>query len=146
MSNNLAEKEIPTAEVERALCILIVDDQEINRMLVLHILRLLGYRVVVARDGREAVAAWEEGGIDLILMDIQMPLINGLEATAIIRSLEAENGAYTPIIACSAQYQEKFPGELAGLGFDGLVPKPINLNALQSEISRCCELKKPRPA
>jgi len=145
MCNNLVVQEFSTAVAEPALCILIVDDQEINRMLVLQSLRLVGYRGVVAGNGREAVTAWEKGGIDLILMDIHMPLVDGLEATAIIRSLEAANGAHTPIIACSARYQEKYPGELACLGFDGLVAKPIDLSELQSEIGRCSGLKKPRP-
>jgi CheY-like chemotaxis protein len=122
--------------------ILVAEDQEINRVILTHLLKRLGYRVIVAQDGKEAVLRWQEGGFDLILMDIHMPVIDGLEATAIIRRLEADQSRYTPIIACTAEFSEAFEGEHICLGFDGLVRKPLDIAMLQSEIERCLPLRR----
>jgi CheY-like chemotaxis protein len=131
------------AEKEKALRILIVDDQKANREIVISILKNRGYRLDVAENGREAVNRWEHDSFDLILMDIHMPLIDGFEATWIIRHQERDRGDYTPIIACSADYVKECSEEFSGLGFDGFVRKPLILKALLREIRRCVLFKRP---
>lgn len=126
--------------------ILIVDDQEINRVVVVRILQSMGYGTAVAENGKEAVDKWEHGGFDLILMDIHMPLIDGIEATWIIRCHEKERGDYTPIIACSAGYAQECPEEFSRLGFDGFVRKPLVFETLLWEIKRSLQLKRVGPA
>jgi CheY-like chemotaxis protein len=128
---------------EKALRIMVVDDQKVNREIVISILTSMGYDLEVAENGREAVNKWENDSFDLILMDIHMPLIDGFEATWIIRNQERDRGDYTPIIACSADYVKECSEELSGLGFDGFIRKPLVLETLLLEIRRCVLFKRP---
>ena len=124
------------------LRILIADDQEASRTPVAEFLKHRGYGVAVADNGREAVGKWEGGGLDLILMDIHMPLVDGIEATWIIRTHEKEGGAYTPIIACSSNHAKELTEGVSSLGFDGFIRKPFLFETLLEEIFRCTQLKR----
>ena len=116
--------------------ILLAEDLPMNRELAVAMLAAVGHRVDAAADGRAAVEAAARGGYDLVLMDVQMPVMDGLEATAAIRALPPPNGC-VPILAMSAS---ALPAEVArciAAGMDGHVAKPIDRAALLDAIDRC---------
>jgi PAS domain S-box-containing protein len=117
--------------------VLLVEDQEINRRYAMEILRRRGYLMEAAQDGDEAIRCWEQGGVDLILMDVQMPVLDGIETTAIIRRRELETGNRVPIVALTAHALRHDRENLLSLGFDGYVAKPINIDLLTAEIKQC---------
>jgi PAS domain S-box-containing protein len=121
------------------LHVLLVEDQEINRRYAMEILRRRGYLMEAAKDGVEAIKAWERGGVDLILMDVQMPVMDGIETTRAIRQreLEADAQSHVPIIALTAHALREDRANLLSLGFDGYVSKPIDIEMLTAEITRC---------
>ena len=90
-----------------------------------------GVDPVMVADGRQALAAWEAQSWDLILMDIQMPEMNGVEATAAIRRREAETGRpRTPIVAVTANAMTHQLAEYLAAGMDGVVAKPVEIATL----------------
>jgi signal transduction histidine kinase/DNA-binding NarL/FixJ family response regulator/HPt (histidine-containing phosphotransfer) domain-containing protein len=108
------------------LTVLAVDDHPINELLMEKHLTRLGCHVRIARNGHEAVAEWERGGLDLILMDVQMPGMNGLDATGKIRAAEAENQRpRTWVIAITANATTGDRATCLAAGMDGYVSKPI---------------------
>ena len=119
------------------LRILLVEDQEINRKYAMEILRRRGFLMEAAKDGMEAIGRWEQGGVDLILMDVQMPILDGIETTRTIRLREADAASRVPIIALTAHALREDRNKLLGLGFDGYVSKPIDINMLAAEIKQC---------
>ncbi len=122
------------------LRVLLADDQELNRSILPKLMERFGHTVETAADGREALEKWESCGYDMILMDVEMPGIGGTEATRLIR--EAENGAgrRTPIIALTAHALKDHQEKLLGLGYDGYVPKPVEMPTLLHEIKRCLQI------
>ena len=120
-----------------AVRVLLVEDHEINRKYALEILRRRGYLTESARDGREAIEKWERGGLDIILMDVQMPVMDGIETARIIRERESVTGVHIPIIALTAHALREDRANLLGLGFDGYVSKPIAIEMLTGEMARC---------
>jgi two-component system, sensor histidine kinase and response regulator len=103
----------------------------------------MGHRVVVAANGREAVAAQEAGGFDLILMDVQMPEMDGLAATAAIRRAEAAAGRRTPIIAVTAHAMEGDRERCLEAGMDDYLPKPIQPARLAALLDRALGPRRP---
>ena len=101
--------------------------------------------VVSAADGDAALKAWQCGYFDLILMDIRMPVIDGIEATAAIREREAVTGRHIPILAVTAYALDGDRERLMNLGFDGYVSKPFLYKALGDEIHRCLQVARDRP-
>ncbi|MCG5243737.1 response regulator, partial [Azospirillum doebereinerae] len=125
----------PVAETPEGLRILVAEDVEMNRMLVVTILKQLGHRVVAVEDGAAAVAAVRRHAFDLILMDVNMPVMDGLAATRAIRAMVPPANA-TPIVALTAN---TFPEDVAhcrAAGMTGYVPKPIDRKLLMAEIAR----------
>jgi two-component system CheB/CheR fusion protein len=137
---------VSTSWQDAPIHILLVDDQEVNLTLAASILQNMGYSLDVAVNGKEAVSKWEKGSFDLIIMDINMPIINGIEATWIIRNHEKDSGDYTPIIAFSADFVKEDSGEFSSLGFDGFVRKPLILQDLLQEINLCIQFKRLKQA
>jgi PAS domain S-box-containing protein len=114
----------------RPLKILLAEDSLVNQQLAVALLSAEGHEVVVANNGREAVAAVETDKFDVVLMDVQMPEMDGLEATAIIRRKEASGGKRLPIIAMTAHALAGDRERCIDAGMDGYTSKPINADEL----------------
>jgi len=112
------------------LQVLLVEDVEANMELATYRLMQHGHKVTAAWNGHEAVEIFQQGGIDLILMDIQMPIMGGIEATKRIRELEADTGRYTPIIALTAAVMKQETEKYLDAGMDAVVAKPIKFEKL----------------
>ncbi len=97
-------------------------------------LQVLNYEIEFAENGKSAVEMWESGNYDLILMDIQMPLLNGFEATAAIREIERIRGGHTPIVAMTAHALKKDEEMCLDAGMDAYVSKPIDFNIARQVI------------
>ena len=105
--------------------ILLAEDNRINQIVVTRMLERWGYRVVATPDGREALAALDRQPFDLVLMDIQMPEMDGIEATQIIRKREKEQGGHIPIIALTAHAMKGDRERCLEAGMDDYVSKPV---------------------
>jgi signal transduction histidine kinase/DNA-binding NarL/FixJ family response regulator/HPt (histidine-containing phosphotransfer) domain-containing protein len=116
--------------VGRTLDVLVVDDQAINRKLMQRLLTRMGHRVRLAADGSQAVEAVRQQVPDLILMDLHMPVLDGLQATTAIRELPAPANA-VPIVALTADAFRETRDRLLAGGMDGFLAKPLELPALQ---------------
>ena len=119
-----------------ALRVLLAEDNVVNRFLAIRLLEKEGHHVVAATNGRAAIAALEHGSFDLALMDLQMPEMDGFEATAIIRERERTTGAHLPIIALTANAMVGDEERCLQAGMDGYVSKPIDIRRLLTEIRR----------
>lgn len=115
--------------------ILLVDDHPMNRELGATMLGLLGCEVVLAENGEEGVAAAQAGGCDLILMDVHMPRMDGLDATRAIRALGGAN-ATIPIIAMSADVMPQMEAACLKAGMNAAVGKPIQIQALHDVLAK----------
>ena len=120
----------------RGLRILLVEDNRVNQKLAIHLLERMGHEVTLAGNGREGVLAAERESFDAILMDIQMPVMSGVEAVQAIRAREATAGRHTPIIAMTAHALAGDKEKYLQSGMDGYVSKPINVEHLRCEIER----------
>ncbi len=108
-----------------SLRVLVAEDNAVNQKLASGILQHAGHFAVIVPNGREAVAAVERERFDAVLMDVQMPVMGGFEATRLIRELEAGTGRRTPIIAVTARVMKGDREACLAAGMDGFVPKPI---------------------
>ena len=110
--------------------ILVADDNAVNRFLTVRILEKCGHSVTVAQNGAQALEILRESPHDLVLMDVQMPVLNGFEATAAIRELEKETGGRVPIVAMTANAM-KGDQEICLLrGMDAYIAKPLDATEL----------------
>ena len=115
--------------------VLLVDDHPVNLELATTVLQLLGCAVIQARDGEQAVAAARQGGCDLILMDVHMPRMDGLEATRQIRALDGP-AARIPIIGMSADVLPDMETACLKAGMNAAVGKPISIGALHAALAK----------
>lgn len=113
--------------------VLLVEDTEDNRFMMRRLLEMVGYTVVEARNGQEAVRLAESEGPQLILMDLSLPIIDGLAATRLIRKMQSAEK--TPIIAVSAHDTADFQEEALAAGCNGYVTKPIDFASLETLIA-----------
>ena len=111
---------------EKIPSLLHADDDSIMRRVFGLMLKHSNYNIDFAEDGLKAVEMWEKGGYDLVLMDIQMPGINGFEATRAIREKEQERGGHTPIIAMTAHASKEDDERCLAAGMDAYISKPID--------------------
>jgi CheY-like chemotaxis protein len=114
--------------------VLLAEDSDLNQRLAVGLLRKWKHTVEVVGNGREAVAAWMKGEFDVILMDVQMPEVDGLEATRTIRSKEAGREGHIPIIALTAHALAGDRERCLAAGMDGYVAKPIRAKELQAAL------------
>lgn len=114
--------------------ILLVEDNIVNRKVAVGMLKKFGYQVTVAENGREAVERVQRNQYDLVIMDVQMPVLNGLDATAEIRRMESEKGVTQPlpIIAMTANAMERDRLECLDAGMDDHMSKPIRQKELKA--------------
>jgi CheY-like chemotaxis protein len=115
---------------------LLVEDNAVNQELAIRLLEKMGHHVHLAVNGREAVDLVLASQFDLILMDLQMPVMGGLEATQRIPELEANSGRRTPILAMTAHAMKGDQDKCFEAGMDGYVSKPIRTELLKHEIAR----------
>lgn len=122
--------------------VLLVEDNAVNQTLAVRLLEKRGYSVTVAGNGREAVEAFENNQFDVVLMDIQMPEMDGFEATATIRAKEKLTAGHVPIIAITAHALKGDQERCISAGMDGYISKPIRTNELFSTIESMLDSKR----
>jgi CheY-like chemotaxis protein len=125
----------------RTLQVLLAEDNDAGRKFFAEVLRKYGHRVDLAQNGAEALKKWSQADYDLILMDVQMPVMDGVEATGRIRRIEREKGGHTPVIALTAHAMDDDRPNLLAQGFDGYVAKPTKIRELFREMKRCLHEK-----
>jgi CheY-like chemotaxis protein/HPt (histidine-containing phosphotransfer) domain-containing protein len=114
----------------RPLRILLAEDNAVNQQLAVKLLEKRGHSIAVAGNGRNAVQQFQPGAFDLILMDVHMPVMNGFEATALIRQKEQGTGARAPIVAMTAYAMKGDRQRCLDAGMDGYVSKPVDAEEL----------------
>src|SRR5262245_7656158 len=115
-----------------ALRVLVAEDNPTNQKLVCALLEQKGHQITVVNNGRLAVERATAGSFDVILMDVQMPEMSGLEATALIRAQEKDTGLHVPIVALTARAMAGDREQCFAAGMDGYVSKPVRANELFS--------------
>lgn len=127
----------------RQLNALLAEDSAVNQRLAIALLEKWGHKVTVAGTGKAAVETWQEGGFDVILMDIQMPEMDGHDATRAIRRLEAGTGHRTPIIAMTAHALKGDEEKCLAVGMDSYISKPIRAPLLYEKLADICDQPAP---
>lgn len=133
--------EISTATPERSRAvakrrILLVEDNAVNQKLALKLLERMGHSARLAANGAEAFEILQGGEFDLVLMDLQMPVMGGIDATKKIREWERVTGRHVPIVAMTAHAAEQDQQRCRDAGMDGYLSKPIREDLLKREIAR----------
>jgi two-component system, sensor histidine kinase and response regulator len=121
----------------RPLRILVAEDNPFNQRVAALMLAKMGHEATIAVNGREAVAALETQSFDVVLMDLQMPEMDGFQATAAIRTTEAASGCHIPIIALTAHALKEHRERCLAAGMDGYVSKPMQQDKLRQAIEDC---------
>jgi signal transduction histidine kinase/CheY-like chemotaxis protein len=128
--------EEPSRRFANALRILLAEDNPVNRTVVVRLLEKLGHRVTQAHNGRQALDAIEAEPFDVVLMDVQMPEMDGFEAAGIIRQRERTRGGHLPLIALTAHAMKGDEERCLAAGMDAYISKPIDAARLVGAIER----------
>jgi PAS domain S-box-containing protein len=143
-SQGLAEQAKAEAKAldagDRVISVLLVEDHEINRKLASIMLGRMGYRYQVAHDGQQALAHLAQQRFDVVLMDVMMPVMDGLAALRLLREKEQLGCARTPVLMVTAHAMTGDKERFLAAGADGYVSKPMSQTALQKEIMRVTAL------
>jgi CheY-like chemotaxis protein len=123
-----------TTDTKPVFRVLLAEDVKLNQMLTQRLLARSGYLIDIAENGRQAIDALKNADYDVVLMDVQMPEMDGIEATKQIRLLPGEKKS-VPIIALTAQADVNTEDELRAAGMDDYISKPINFDILFSKLS-----------
>src|SRR6185369_8419208 len=121
--------------------VLVAEDNLVNQTLVRRLLEKRGYSIVVVGDGRAALSALEQQAFDIVLMDVQMPDMDGFAATAIIREREQASGRHIPIVAMTAHALKGDPERCLAEGMDAYVSKPIRTEELFLTLERLLNVR-----
>jgi CheY-like chemotaxis protein len=121
-------------ETRQKLNLLLAEDNAVNQLLAVRVLEKMGHAVTVVNNGQEAVNHWQDIKFDAILMDVDMPVMNGYEATQCIRELEKGTGKHIRIVAMTAHAMAGAREECLRRGMDGYLAKPIDTDALWHEL------------
>ena len=130
---------------KQALRILVVEDTPFNQKFIQRLLNRWGHQAMIVENGIKAVEAVTKQSFDIILMDVQMPKMDGFEATAEIRKLEARTGSHIPIIAMTAHAMKGDRERCLTAGMDNYISKPISSDALQNMIAELLPVATPAP-
>jgi CheY-like chemotaxis protein len=120
----------PQEVLPMPLRILIAEDNLVNQKVASRVLQKRGHASVIANNGREVLSILEGASFDLVLMDLEMPEMDGIEATIAIRELEKRTGAHLPIVALTAHAVDAYKTRCLDAGMDGYVAKPICVKQL----------------
>ena len=134
---NKAAASVPAAAPAAPLsdvCVLVAEDHPVNQRITTRFLEKLGISWEIATNGEEAIQALKRRDFDLVLMDVQMPVMDGLEATLAIRKYEGLRGTHVPIVALTANVLEEHKREAQQAGFDDYLAKPVKLEELRAKI------------
>lgn len=126
---------------EKLLKLLIVDDDAIIRMVIEKYALRKGWKVFSAEDGKAAIDAYQKQKFDIIIMDCQMPVLDGYETTGAIRQLESQRGAYTPVIALTANALAGVRERCLKAGMDDYLTKPFDANAFYAIVEKWAKSK-----
>ena len=132
-----AEKQPDYFKINQQYKILLTEDDKVNQLVIDRMLNECGYRVDIATNGYEAVAMVKQNSYDIILMDIQMPEMDGIEATKLIREINQD----TPVLAITAHALHGDREKFLSQGMDGYISKPIKVEKLVEEIEKCINRK-----
>ena len=143
MNADVNSAETPGDQSTPGLRLLLAEDNEVNQKFAIRALSKAGHSVTVANNGQEAVDTWIRGVYDAVLMDIQMPIMDGYLATAEIRRREASSSRHTPIIAMTAHAMKGDKEKCLEAGMDGYVTKPIKSKRMLAEIARVLRVLSP---
>ena len=138
-----AETVSPPSAAEGSLSILVVEDNAVNQLVARRLLEKRGHRVTVAGNGRKGVDTWKQGRFDLVFMDVQMPEMDGMEATARIRAEEKPTGSHQIIVGLTAHSMKGDRERCLDGGMDDYLTKPIMNPDLDAVLSRCHKLSAP---
>ena len=131
----------------KALRLLLVEDNPVNRLLARTLLEQADHQVVTAEDGQEGLTLWQQGGFDAVLMDVQMPVLDGLSATRELREIERRLGLRrTPVIAMTANAMSGDRERCLAAGMDEYIAKPFRREELGAALARACDLSQPTQA
>lgn len=119
-----------------SLSVLVAEDNPVNQRLILLLLEKMGHRAVLAGNGKEAISAAKRCNVDLVLMDVEMPVLSGLDAARAIRESETSTGLHLPIIAMTAHALKRDRERCLAAGMDGYISKPIRVDDLSRTIER----------
>ncbi len=125
---------IPVMDEIPHLNILLAEDNELNQMMITDLLEIGGHDVTIAGDGRKVIDLWQKGEYDLILMDVRMPDMSGLEATETIRRMEKSSGGHIPIIAVTANAMKEDLQECLTAGMDDCINKALDTQELMRKM------------
>ena len=146
-SARVRKSELPAAEIEEqardiaGLRVLVAEDNLVNQRLVSRLLEKMGHQVVVASDGMAVLQILKEGEVDLIAMDMQMPILDGIETTRKIRAGERGSAKHVPIVAMTANAFEEDRRKCFEAGMDGFVVKPVSAQSIREEMDRVLALQ-----
>ncbi len=133
----------PIGEGGKGRRILLAEDDPANRKILCMLLQHAGYSVDLAEDGLKAVEMWKSGEYDLLLMDVQMPSLDGFEATRVIRERERVLGGHIPIVAMTAHARKEDKEKCLAAGMDAYLSKPIDFNKSLDLIGETIKQKQP---
>ncbi len=133
-------------EMRSRVRVLLAEDNPVNQRLAVRLLEKRGHLVTVANNGQEALAALERETFDVVLMDVEMPVMDGFAATAEIRKREQETGRHIPIVAMTAHAMKGDRERCLAAGMDDYVPKPLRVEQLMAVIDRLTSGRSEAPA
>jgi len=140
-----SDSHVESSRPDAGCRILLAEDNMVNQRVAVLMLEKRGHMVTVAANGRVAVDVCRQHAFDLILMDVQMPEMDGFEALAAIRALERESRRHTPVVALTAHAMAEDRDRCLAAGMDGYLPKPLNSVQLFAEIDRLVPVRAVAP-
>lgn len=138
MNENTKQQDESASKVK----ILLAEDNEANQFLIKAITKSKDWEITVVDDGEQAVKAFKSNTFNLILMDVQMPVMNGYEATALIREIEKESGTHTPIVALTAYAMKSDKDQCINAGMDDYISKPFKRQEFLDMVDRSLKMDK----